>query len=147
MKVLSYVVTYLVYNPLGRFARRIVDYMKSREAKFNLAIMLLPLGFSFIVAALAFNLREIAKWLLLIAGAMAIIGGQLVASRIIKKMEIEENNERAERDKEREEQKRERNADKNERQRIIAVLEAIATKMGVDVDKISRVPNERDKDE
>lgn len=84
MKVVSY-----VYNAFSRLARGIITVIKTKEIQIACAMVAVSVGFTLLVFASSGH--ETSNWVaFLIAGAIAVIGGILIAIPAYKAIEIEE---------------------------------------------------------
>jgi len=79
-----------VYNTLSRFARRIIDKMKSLEFKGSFAMLFVPLGFSLVVAGLVVDFSAPIKYPLILAGVMGVIGGAIYVNHVYNQMGLKE---------------------------------------------------------
>jgi F0F1-type ATP synthase epsilon subunit len=79
-----------MYNHLTKIIKRIVNKMKTIEFKANMSYLVITLGFGALVAALAFNLNSLAKYILVGGGAIIASGGLIVALKIYRQLEIDE---------------------------------------------------------
>jgi len=84
-----YIVT-CVYNTLNKVVRRIREKMKPLENQMSGAYLVIPIGFSLLVAGLALNINLYGRSLFLIAGTIGVIGGIYWLNQIYKRLKDKE---------------------------------------------------------
>lgn len=114
-----------VYNSLNKFVRRIINHMKTNEFRTGLIMALIPLAFALAIEAInATNMT--VKISLDLTAFIAIVAVFVLWTITWNKLKKEENDNKTD------------NTERIKRDKhLIAVIDAIAIKMGINVDKLN----------